>query len=186
MSSSIKPFTIEVPDERLRRLKQKLALTEFPAKNVDNEPWAQGAPVADIKRLVHHWENGFDWRAAEAKLNAFPQFTAPVEVDNFGTYDVHFVHQKSQVENAIPLLFIHGWPGSFIEVTRILPELVKGGTDFPAFHIVAPSLIDFGFSAPSNKKDFNIDQHVEAYHKLMLALGYDEYGKHLICLVSIH
>ena len=186
MSSSIKPFTIEVPDERLRRLKQKLALTEFPAKNVDNEPWAQGAPVADIKRLVHHWENGFDWRAAEAKLNAFPQFTAPVEVDNFGTYDVHFVHQKSQVENAIPLLFIHGWPGSFIEVTRILPELVKGGTDFPAFHIVAPSLIDFGFSAPSNKKNFNIDQHAEAYHKLMLALGYDEYGKHLIRLFSIH
>ena len=74
-----------------------------------------------------------------------------IDVDGFGTYDVHFVHQKSEVKNAIPLLFSHGWPGSFIEVSKILPELVKGGKDFPAFHVVAPSLIDYGFSAVSGK-----------------------------------
>jgi len=107
--------------------------------------------LSHIRRLALYWENGFDWRAVEAKLNEFPQYTAKIEVDGYDTYDVHFVHQPSTVKAAIPLLFIHGWPGSFIEVTKILPELVKGGEDFPAFHVVAPSLIDFGFSSASKK-----------------------------------
>ncbi len=176
MPPAVTPFSIAVSDERLRHLRQKLALADFPGEAADAEPWAQGPPLADIKRLAQYWANGFDWRAAEARLNRFAQFTTPIEVDGFGTYSVHFVHEQSAVKNAIPLLFVHGWPGSFVEVTKILPELVKGGPDFPAFHIVAPSLIDFGFSAPSAKKDFNIDQHAEAYHKLMLSLGYDQYG----------
>jgi pimeloyl-ACP methyl ester carboxylesterase len=72
-------------------------------------------------------------------------------VDGFGTYNVHFIHQRSDVPNAIPLIFLHGWPGSFIEVTKILPELVQGGQNFPAFHVVAPSLIDYGFSQGNTK-----------------------------------
>ncbi|KAF2865468.1 Alpha/Beta hydrolase protein [Massariosphaeria phaeospora] len=172
---SIKPFTIAVPDARLQRLKQKLALSDFPNEPTDVQPWSLGTPLADLKRLAAYWENQFDWRAAEAKLNQFPQFTASIAVDGFDTYDVHCIHQKSKVENAIPLLFIHGWPGSFIEVTRMLPELVQGAGDAPAFHVVAPSLIDFGFSSASGKSGFGIDQHAEAYHKLMLALGYTEY-----------
>ena len=177
MASLIAPFTIAVPEEKLQRLKQKLALVDFPDETIDVEPWTQGVPLADVKRLSRHWETTFDWRAAEAKLNEFPQFTVPIEVNGFGAYSVHFVHQLSPVKNAIPLLFLHGWPGSFIEVSRILPELIKGGQDFPAFHVVAPSLIDFGFSSASKKRNFNIDQHAEAYHKLMVALGYDEYGE---------
>lgn len=174
--AAIKSFKIAVPEEKLHRLRQKLALTDFPDEIEDIEPWVQGSPLVDIKRLTKYWKDEFNWRQVEAKLNQFPQYTAPIDIDGFGTYELHFVHQTSKVKAAIPLLFIHGWPGSFIEVTKILPQLVQGGTEFPAFHVVAPSLIDFGFSSPSKKKDFNIDQHAEAFHKLMLSLGYDEYG----------
>jgi pimeloyl-ACP methyl ester carboxylesterase len=174
--SSITPFRIAIPDAKIERLRQKLALTDFPEFHDDEEPWSLGPPVADIKRLATYWESGFDWRSIEAQLNTFPQYTAPISVEQYGMYDVHFIHQESKVENAIPLLFIHGWPGSFIEVTKILPQLIQGGEGFPAFHVVAPSLIDFGFSSASKKKGFNFDQHAEACHKLMLALGYNEYG----------
>jgi hypothetical protein len=149
--SSITPFQISVPEAKLLRLKQKLALVDFPDELEDVESWSRGVPLSHIKRLTRYWENGFDWPAVEAKLNKLPQFTAKVDIEGFGTYHVHFIYQRSEVMNAIPLLFLHGWPGSFIEVTKILPELVKGGDEFPAFHIVAPSLIDFGFSSASRK-----------------------------------
>lgn len=87
---------------------------------------------------------------------------------------MHFVHQKSSNPNAIPLLFVHGWPGSFLEVTKILP-LLKGGDGKPAFHVVAPSLPNYGFSGPALKKGFNVARAAEACHKVMLALGYDQY-----------
>jgi hypothetical protein len=148
------PFKISISNAKLQRLKQKLALSDFPDEVVDaDNPWSRGSPVADIKRLAQYWETEFNWREAEAKLNEFPQFITNLEVDDFGKYDVHFVHQKStdNPTHAIPLLFLHGWPGSFIEVTKILPEMVKGGVEFPAFNVVAPSLIDFGFSSPSRK-----------------------------------
>lgn len=149
--SSIKPITINVPELKLQRLKQKLALTDFPDEPSDLEPWSRGVPLSEIKRLTRYWESGFDWRAVEANLNLLPHYTATIDVDDFGSHEVHFIHQTSTVKEAIPLLFLHGWPGSFIEVTKILPELVKGGEQFPAFHVVTPSLIDFGFSGPSKK-----------------------------------
>ncbi|CAI6331167.1 unnamed protein product [Periconia digitata] len=175
MSSSITPFKISVTDEKLARLQQKLALTDFPDECVDAVNWCHGTPLSDVKRLIQHWKNSFDWRASEATLNEFPQYTTRINIDSFGQQELHFVHQPSQVKNAIPLLFLHGWPGSFIEVTRILPQLVQGGDDFPAFHVVAPSLVGFGFSSGSNRKDFGIDQQAEAVHKVMLALGYTQY-----------
>jgi hypothetical protein len=150
--SHITPFKIAIPDDKIHRLKRKLALTDLPDEIVDNDkPWSRGSPLADIKRLSLYWEKGFDWRKAELKLNEFPQYITKIGVDGFDTYDVHFIHQPSAVHNAIPLLFIHGWPGSFIEVTKILPKLVQGGEGFPAFHVVAPSLMDFGFSSASKK-----------------------------------
>ena len=149
------PFNIVIANDKINRLNQKLALTDFPGEVIDiDNPWSRGSPLTDIKRLADYWGNGFDWRKAEAMLNKFPQYIAQIEVEGFDTYDVHFVHQPSTVSNAIPLLFIHGWPGSFIEVTKILPQLVKGGKDFPAFHVIAPSLIDFGFSSASKKVKF--------------------------------
>ena len=156
--ATITPFKIDIPQGKLHRLQKKLQLADFPLEAPNSEPWSQGCPVEDIKTLARWWEHGldvgpeegFNWRGAESELNKFPQFTTNIAIQDFGTYDVHFIHQKSEVSTAIPLLFLHGWPGSFIEVTKILPELVKGGEDFPAFHVVAPSLIDFGFSAASN------------------------------------
>ncbi|CZR60668.1 related to epoxide hydrolase [Phialocephala subalpina] len=183
---SIKPFLIAVTDDRLSRLRQKLELSDFPDEHLEAEPWQRGTPSSDIKRLAGYWKNGFDWHGIEAKLNSFSQYTAPIKVEGFGTFDVHFVHQRSPNPNAIPLLFLHGWPGSFIEATKILPQLVEGGKTFPAFHVVAPSLIGFGFSS-APKPGFNVDQHTEAYHNLMQSLGYTQYvvqGGDFGCLIA--
>lgn len=103
-----------------------------------------------------------------------PNYEVQVDVDGHGPVDMHFVHQKSEVPGAIPLLFIHGWPGSFLEITKLLP-LLKGGDGKPAFHVVAPSLPNYGFSGPALKKGFNIRCYAEACNKVMLALGYDQY-----------
>lgn len=174
--SSIQPFQISIPEDKLHRLRQKLLFTDYPVEVDDAEPWSLGPPVSEIKRLVEYWVDGYDWCKAESHLNTFPQYTTQISVDDFGNHNVHFIHQPSEVPDAIPLLFVHGWPGSFIEVTKILPLLIKGGQDFPAFHVVAPSLINFGFSDASAKKGFAVAQHAETCHKLMLQLGYNEYG----------
>lgn len=145
----ITPFQIAIPEERIIHLKQKLALSDFPGDEPEAAAlWSRGSPLSDIKRLSLHWENGFDWRRVEAELNKFPQYIALIEVEGFGSLDIHFVHQLSS-PNSIPLLFLHGWPGSFIEVTKILPHLIRGENDCPTFHIVAPSLVGFGFSSGS-------------------------------------
>ena len=172
--AGIEPYKIAIPQEKLDRLKQKLALTDFPDE-LDEAAWDYGSPLADIKRLVARWQDSYDWRAAEKELNLMPQFTAKIPVSGFETLDIHFVHQTSQVTNAIPLVFVHGWPGSFDEVRKILPELVQGTTSTPAFHVVAPSLPNFGFSSGTRKRGFGGRQQAEVCHKLMLLLGYDQY-----------
>lgn len=102
------PFTISVPDAALDELKQKLAHASFPDELVDAEQWAYGVPLADVKRLANYWRDGFDWRKAEASLNELPNFTTTLMVERFGLINIHFVHQQSPVEGAIPLLFVHG------------------------------------------------------------------------------
>lgn len=139
-------YKIDVDTKKLETLRKKLELTVLPDEVEDASPWSRGAPLGEIHRLLSYWKDGFDWRKAEAKLNEMPQEIVNVEIDGFGTCAVHCVHQKSEVKNAIPLLFAHGWPGSFIEITKLLPLLVKGGERGPAFHVVAPSLLNFGFS----------------------------------------
>ncbi|KAF2124334.1 epoxide hydrolase [Dothidotthia symphoricarpi CBS 119687] len=172
---SVSPFQIAIPEERLQRLRQKLSLTDFPDEvNLDSE-WERGCPLEKMQELVRYWLKEFDWRKQECLLNRMPQFTYAAEIDLFGRYNIHFVHQRSQTQKAIPLLFVHGWPGSFVEVSKILPLLTKSNQDKPSFHVVAPSLIDFGFSDASGKKGFGMDQHAEAYHKLMCSLGYHVY-----------
>ena len=99
-----------------------------------------------------------------------PQFRTPIDVDGFGTLDIHFVHSKSSNANAIPLLFLHGWPGSFVEAYKILNPLNEAG-----FDVVAPSLPGYGFSSYTNKPGFKQDQHAETFHKLMQRLGYEKY-----------
>ena len=174
--SNIKPYKINVPQEKIDRLYQKLALTDLPPEPTGVTPWDRGVPLSEAKSILNYWTTTYDWRKTEAKLNELPQFITPISIDNFGTLEVHFIHAKSPIRNAIPLLFLHGWPGNFTEVQKILPLLTSGdGRSQPAFHVIAPSLIDYGFSSRSNKNGFNTTQHAHTYHKLMLSLGYDKY-----------
>ncbi|KAF2123176.1 Alpha/Beta hydrolase protein [Lophiotrema nucula] len=177
MSSTIRPYQMTVPDAALERLQKKLELATFPGETTYTNDWKYGASIEDIKRLVNHWQTGYDWRRAEAELNHLPQFTTTVSVDGHeDDLKIHFVHQKSDKTNCVPLLFIHGWAGSFLEVTKILPLLTESDEDnTPSFHVVAPSLPNCGFSQRTSKPGFGILQHAEVCHKLMLQLGYDRY-----------
>ncbi|KLO16560.1 alpha/beta-hydrolase [Schizopora paradoxa] len=173
--SVVQPYTISVPDEAIALLKAKLESTRFPDELEDAE-WLYGAPLVDIKRLVERWKDGYDWRKHEAELNEeLPQFKVDIEVDGFETLNIHFVHKKSNLDSAIPLVFVHGWPGSILEVRKILPLLTAVSPDHPSFHVVALSLPNFGFSEGTKKKGFGIAQYAEVAHKLMLALGYEQY-----------
>ncbi|KAK4934860.1 hypothetical protein LTR10_023979 [Elasticomyces elasticus] len=165
----ILPFKIDVPQATLDRLKQKLTLADLPDEPSGVEPWSRGVPLPVMKHLVEYWRDEYDWRKAEAQLNHFPQFTTQIELRDFGTYKVHFVHQQSKVENAIPLLFLHGWPSSFMEGIKIIPELVKCGPDFPAFHVVAPSLMDYGFSDATRMPNKPTQEDNPELHAKMLA-----------------
>ncbi|KAI1803099.1 epoxide hydrolase 1 [Daldinia bambusicola] len=178
-SPAIEPFRIAVPDQAIETLKAKLALATFPRETTFSNDNNYGAQLDDIKRLATAWRDTFNWREAEAKLNdALPQFTTRIAVDGHeDDLKVHFVHARSERKDAIPLLFCHGWPGSFIEVIKILPLLTAGaGDDEPAFHVVAPSLPNYGFSQGTSKPGFGISQHAEVCHKLMLRLGYEQYA----------
>lgn len=108
MSQTTQPFTINVPDSAISKLKAKLATATFPDEVGFSDDWGYGAPLGDVKRLAKYWETGFDWRAQEAKLNQLPQYTTTVAVDGFGELQIHFVHQRSSRPDSIPLLFCHG------------------------------------------------------------------------------
>ncbi|TRM57249.1 Alpha/Beta hydrolase protein [Schizophyllum amplum] len=168
-------FKITTTDEQLTLLQKKLALTVLPDE-LEDSGRDYGAPLADIKRLVARWRDGFDWRAQEAAINdELPQFTRDIDVEGHGTLNIHYVHMKSGQAGAIPLCFIHGWPGSFIEARKLAPLLVGGANGQPSFHVVALSLPGYGFSQQPRKKGFGLAQYAETAHKLMLALGYTTY-----------
>ncbi|KEF54145.1 uncharacterized protein A1O9_09940 [Exophiala aquamarina CBS 119918] len=175
--ADIQPFTISIPGKQLDDLKLRLSLARFPDE-LDEAGWEYGAPLADIKRITQYWKENYDWRAAEHRLNAtFLQFTTSITVEGFDPIKLHFIHQRSRIANAIPLLFVHGWPGSFIEALKIVQELSSpSDPKAPAFHVIAPSLPNFGFSEAPKKKGFAVAQYAEIVHKLMLKLGYTEYA----------
>ncbi|KAJ2924887.1 hypothetical protein H1R20_g12195, partial [Candolleomyces eurysporus] len=177
--SSEKPFQISISSFDLTLLRQKLELVRL-AHEVDNAGWDYGVPLSEIKRLTAYWKDTFlpKWHEHEAKLNEDlgPQFTRDIEVDGgFGKINVHYVHRKSAVVDAVPLLFVHGWPGSVLEVKKILPLLVEESPDYPSFHVVAISLPGYGFSEAPQRKGFEAVQLAEVCNKLMLSLGYTEY-----------
>jgi pimeloyl-ACP methyl ester carboxylesterase len=150
-------------------------LTRFPDE-LEKAEWNYGSPLNDIKRLVARWQDGFDWRAAETEINELPMFTTPVAVGGFGELDIHFVHKRSPVDGAIPLLFVHGWPGHFLEVSKILDSLTSPDDPRqPAFHVVAPSLPNFGFSEGIKQKGFRMQHYAEVCNNLMQQLGYRQY-----------
>ncbi|THH27461.1 hypothetical protein EUX98_g6740 [Antrodiella citrinella] len=174
MSNTEKPFKVSVFADDLELLRRKLDLTRLPDE-LDEAGWDYGSPLADIRRLLARWRDGFDWKVAEDRINLLPQFTRDIEVDGFGTLNIHYVHQKSAADDAIPLIFIHGWPGHFLEVTKILPLLTSSSGKYPSFHVVALSLPGYGFSEGPKKKRFAISKYAEVSHKLMIALGYEQY-----------
>ncbi|CAG8002642.1 unnamed protein product [Penicillium olsonii] len=157
MTDQPQPYNISIADDGLKDLQQRLTLARLPTQLEADEQnlWDFGSPVSDIQRLVEYWKNGFDWRKAEAKLNELPQYQVQIPVDGFGTLDIH-------------------WPGSFIEVSKLLP-LLKGDENQPGFHVVAPSLPNFGFSSGVTRRGFGLAQYAEVLNKLMIKLGYDKY-----------
>ncbi|TEB22768.1 alpha/beta-hydrolase [Coprinellus micaceus] len=179
MSNQETPFNIAIPDSDLDLLKRKLELHRFPDELEDSE-WDYGVPLPEMERLTKYWKDVYipnKWREEEATLNReLPQFTKGIEVEGYGTLSIHYVHQKSKVVDAIPLLFVHGWPGNFLEARKILPLLVEASPDHPSFHVVALSLPGFGFSDGPKQKGFALPQYAEVCNKLMLSLGYNEYA----------
>ncbi|OJJ44691.1 hypothetical protein ASPZODRAFT_71096 [Penicilliopsis zonata CBS 506.65] len=174
--AAFKPFQISVSESQLKLLKRKLDEATFPDE-LDHAGWDMGVPLDEMKRLVKVWREDFDWRDQERKLNEqLAQFTTSVPVSGFGELDLHFVHEKSPTPGAIPLLFIHGWPGSFLEAKKLVPLLTRAQNENqPAFHVVAPSLPNYGFSEGVIKRGFGLAQYAEALDSLMTSLGYEEY-----------
>ena len=150
---------------------RKLELTRLPS-NLATERWAEnnGVTIQKVKDVVNFWRKSYSWKEEEARLNKLPQYTCNIHVEGFGELEMHFVHQISSAPNAVPLLFVHGWPGSFAEVTKLLPILDKAG-----FHVVAPSLPGYGFSTCPDQAGFTNERDAEAVHKVMVELGYQRY-----------
>ena len=160
------PFKISIPQDALDAVKKQLAnATLPPPPPQSDDPWQYGVPNTELERLIEHWTSTYDWRRHEAALNAdLPQFTLPVAVQDHGIFKAHFVHQRSKrAGRAIPFLFVHGWPGHFAEVRKIMPLLTNPASDDEdAFHVVAPSLPGFGgFSSAPEKAGFSLSQYAE-------------------------
>lgn len=168
------PYRIHVPDAALADLKERLARTRFPSE-IEASAWDYGTNLAYLKELVTYWRDTFDWREQERKLNELPQFITTID-----GLQIHFVHQRSRHENATPLVLIHGWPGSFVEFTKILGPLTEptkfGGDANDAFHVVALSLPGFGFSGKPKDRGYNTRKMAEVVAQLMARLGYRRYG----------
>ncbi len=169
----IQPFRIEASDQDLDDLRRRLRATRWPnAETVDD--WSQGIPLAYVQEVCQHWAEKYDWRAREAKLNELPQFRATI--DGLG---IHFVHLRSPVPDAQPLVISHGWPGSIVEFTKVFGPLTDpaahGGDPADAFHVVAPSLPGYGFSDKPTGTGWGIERIGRSFATLMAALGYDRY-----------
>lgn len=166
----IRPFTIEIPQAAVEDLHRRITATRWPSGPKD-EAWDRGAPPAYLRRLSGYWRDTYDWRAAEARLNAMPQFRTKIDGQN-----LHFVHARSPHENALPLLLFHGWPSSFVEYEKVIPQLTHPDDPADAFHVVVPSLPGFGFSTPLHAPGWgNLQRIAEACAELMHRLGYSRY-----------
>ncbi|KAK5042320.1 hypothetical protein LTR13_002126 [Exophiala sideris] len=165
------PYKISIPDDELDLLKQKLRLARLPkTRKGADQGEDNGVTASFMQDILNFWRTQYDWRSEEARLNTMAQFMTNIDVEGFGDIELHFVHARSQRPDAIPLLFLHGWPGSFMEVSNILPILNEAG-----FHVVAPSLPGYGFSSYPEKPGFKHRHHAMTFHSLMQKLDYPEY-----------
>jgi pimeloyl-ACP methyl ester carboxylesterase len=170
---SIRPFKVSVPQAALDDLRRRIAATRFPERETVND-FSQGVQLEKLKPLVQYWGKSYDWRKAEAKLNALPQF-----ITSMDGLDIHFIHVRSRHPNAMPMLMTHGWPGSVFELLKAVDPLTNptahGGRAEDAFHLVLPSYPGYGFSGKPQATGWGPDQVARAFHELMLRLGYNEY-----------
>ncbi|MGE5433895.1 MAG: epoxide hydrolase family protein [Candidatus Doudnabacteria bacterium] len=172
-ATEIRTFHFEIPEDRLDDLRRRIAATRWPTKELV-EDRSQGVQLATLQELARYWTTDYDWRKAEAKLNALPQFTT--EIDGV---EIHFIHVKSGHENALPLVMTHGWPGSVIELLEAIGPLTDptahGGDAEDAFDLVLPSLPGYGFSAEPTELGWNVGRIAQAWAELMNRLGYTRY-----------
>jgi pimeloyl-ACP methyl ester carboxylesterase len=171
--AAVRPFRIDVPEEDLVELRRRIEATRWPSKELVPDR-SQGVQLATMQELARYWATDYDWRKAETKLNALPQFTT--EIDGV---DIHFIHVKSPNENALPLIMTHGWPGSVIELLETVGPLTDptahGGQAQDAFHLVLPSLPGYGFSGEPAELGWNVGRVAQAWAQLMDRLGYTRY-----------
>ena len=171
--TAIRPFRVNVPNAELADLKRRLAATRWPTKELV-EDRSQGVQLATLKALVRYWTTDYDWRKAEAKLNAFPQFVTKID-----GVDIHFIHVKSRHPNALPVIITHGWPGSVFELLEVIDPLTNptahGGSAEDAFHVVIPSLPGYGFSGEPTELGWESGRIARAWAELMERLGYTRY-----------
>jgi pimeloyl-ACP methyl ester carboxylesterase len=172
-SDSIRPFRVRVPQKAVDDLRRRLAATRWPDRETVADR-SQGAQLALLRELVQYWGSGYDWRKAEAKLNAFPQFKTKID-----GVDIHFIHVRSRHPNALPLIITHGWPGSVFEQIKLIGPLTDptafGGRAEDAFDVVIPSLPGYGFSAQPTEAGWGSERIGRAWDVLMKRLGYTRY-----------
>jgi len=172
-AEAIRPFRVDIPEEALVDLRNRLTATRLPDKETVNDN-SQGVPLGTVQKLVRYWATEYDWRKVEAKLNSYPNFIT--EIDGL---DIHFIHVRSKHENALPLIVTHGWPGSIIEQLKIIDPLVNptahGGSASDAFHVVIPSLPGYGFSGKPTTTGWEPARIARAWTTLMKRLGYTKF-----------
>jgi pimeloyl-ACP methyl ester carboxylesterase len=174
MSAGLEPFRIAVAEEDLRDLRDRLRRIRWPEREPVDD-WSQGVPLAWLQDLCSHWADGYDWRATEARINAFDQVRT--RIDGLG---VHLLHVRSPHAEALPLVLTHGWPGSVIEFLKVIGPLTDptahGGDAADAFHVVCPSIPGYAWSGPTTQPGWDIARVGDATVELMGQLGYDRFG----------
>src|ERR687887_1352445 len=171
--TEIRPFQLDIPEDALEDLRRRIQAARLPSKELVADR-SQGVQLATIHALATYWATEYDWRRAEAKLNALEQFTT--EIDGV---DIHFIHVRSAHEDALPLVMTHGWPGSVVELLETVGPLTDptahGGKSDDAFHLVLPSLPGYGFSGEPVEVGWDLGRTASAWAQLMLSLGYTRY-----------
>ncbi len=172
----IKPFKVDVPQSEVDALRSRLAATRW-APEIDNDDWSAGVNGAYLRELVAYWQDGFDWRAQEARINAFPQFRA--EVDGV---PIHFIHVRGTGPDPVPIVLNHGWPWTFWDfkdvISRLADPAAHGGNPADAFDVVVPSLPGFGFSGPLPRTGLGYVEAADMWVELMREMGYERFVTH--------
>jgi pimeloyl-ACP methyl ester carboxylesterase len=171
--TAIRPFRVAIPEQELVELRRRIASTRWPTKELV-EDRSQGVQLATLKALAQYWATDYDWRKAEARLNAYPQFMTKID-----GVDIYFIHVKSRHPNAMPMIITHGWPGSVIELLEVIDPLTNptahGGTAADAFDVVVPALPGYGFSGVPTERGWESGRIAHAWAVLMERLGYTRY-----------